>query len=161
MPYYNGYHRSRIEVLQMNRQQCVELIESLYGFKAGWASNRQTHKDEALRQHQQEWTIPDHYIDYHPDAEDDAVYFKIPTTTETLCIYRNGRRIDILFGNGPSNFIRWVPPMGDTNTHSLAASVSVGECLPSVLADWLDDYHNSDPNAVEIARLLRICEPVA
>src|SRR6185295_11205842 len=79
MPYFAGYHRSRIEVLQYDRQQCIELIESFFGFY-GHRPAELTDADIkrwSLNQHAADWTLPKQYESEYPEAEDEAMYFKV------------------------------------------------------------------------------------
>lgn len=65
--HYPGYAQSRRKVAEFSRDECIDLIESLYGWDWGedgvpeYASETvslEVLRAEALRQHDREWTVP-------------------------------------------------------------------------------------------------------
>ena len=105
--------------------------------------------------------IPAHYGDHYPDAEDGVVYFRVTTEQSWLVVGLSGNFIYIL--KGPESQIVGSLERSndrlDEQTVQMIEMVAKRHCRPDILADWLDDYYTDNPTAVEIARLLRICEP--
>jgi hypothetical protein len=77
--HYTGYSRTVEEVKQFDRQELLDLIESLFGW--GWHEDgiAEDQKDdvstdrlreEALHQLDWEWRVPTQHLHHYPDREE-------------------------------------------------------------------------------------------